>query len=196
MPSNEESSWCPGAESNHRHCDFQSHALPTELPGHFADRPARERGFIVGLRGSVHHASPFGLRVAQPRGTRRAMRARHGPKGGDGRKEPRKQLKSRLFGVFLVVFGRRHDVGIRQPAVQVDIPTALGTERARGHTCRLAANRTGLCGGLVGLAAPGMLRGLSRHSTNRSESENLRRRAGSPLHRAATRPRWSRSLPS
>ncbi len=32
--------WCPGAESNHRHCDFQSHALPTELPGH-AVNPAR-----------------------------------------------------------------------------------------------------------------------------------------------------------
>jgi hypothetical protein len=28
------SAWCPGAELNHRHCDFQSHALPTELPGH------------------------------------------------------------------------------------------------------------------------------------------------------------------
>src|SRR5438132_10987309 len=26
--------WCPGAESNHRHGDFQSPALPTELPGH------------------------------------------------------------------------------------------------------------------------------------------------------------------
>lgn len=25
--------WCPGAESNHRHHDFQSCALPTELPG-------------------------------------------------------------------------------------------------------------------------------------------------------------------
>ena len=25
--------WCPGAESNHRHEDFQSTALPTELPG-------------------------------------------------------------------------------------------------------------------------------------------------------------------
>jgi hypothetical protein len=25
--------WCPGAESNHRHADFQSAALPTELPG-------------------------------------------------------------------------------------------------------------------------------------------------------------------
>ncbi len=33
----EKHAWCPGAESNHRHCDFQSHALPTELPGH---RPA------------------------------------------------------------------------------------------------------------------------------------------------------------
>ena len=24
--------WCLGAESNHRHADFQSAALPTELP--------------------------------------------------------------------------------------------------------------------------------------------------------------------
>ncbi len=29
--------WCPGAESNRRHEDFQSSALPTELPG-----PAKE----------------------------------------------------------------------------------------------------------------------------------------------------------
>ena len=27
--------WCLGAESNHRHCDFQSFALPTELQRHF-----------------------------------------------------------------------------------------------------------------------------------------------------------------
>ncbi len=26
--------WCPELESNQRHCDFQSHALPTELSGH------------------------------------------------------------------------------------------------------------------------------------------------------------------
>jgi hypothetical protein len=50
--------WCPGAGSNHRHCDFQSHALPTELPGHCRERVARERGFIVRPGGRVYPASP------------------------------------------------------------------------------------------------------------------------------------------
>ena len=49
--------WCPGAGSNHRHCDFQSHALPTELPGHVPAR-SRERRFIVRQGGCVHPASP------------------------------------------------------------------------------------------------------------------------------------------
>ena len=30
---NDYEQWCPGAELNHRHEDFQSSALPTELPG-------------------------------------------------------------------------------------------------------------------------------------------------------------------
>ena len=30
--------WCPEAESNHRHKDFQSFALPTELSGHHSFR--------------------------------------------------------------------------------------------------------------------------------------------------------------
>ena len=34
MRRSEASKWCPGAELNHRHSDFQSLALPTELPGH------------------------------------------------------------------------------------------------------------------------------------------------------------------
>ena len=39
--------WCPELESNQRHCDFQSHALPTELSG----RRGREDRDRVGRRG-------------------------------------------------------------------------------------------------------------------------------------------------
>ena len=34
--------WCLGAESNHRHADFQSTALPAELPRHMATRKGLE----------------------------------------------------------------------------------------------------------------------------------------------------------
>src|SRR6478672_11534291 len=51
--------WCPGAGSNHRHCDFQSHALPTELPGHVAGPETQASGrFIVRSGGAVHPPSP------------------------------------------------------------------------------------------------------------------------------------------
>ena len=35
--------WCPGTESNCRHADFQSAALPTELPGHRGAARWRDR---------------------------------------------------------------------------------------------------------------------------------------------------------
>ena len=46
-----ENKWCPGTESNRRHCDFQSHALPTELPGHGrrGGPPAALRGVPIGI---------------------------------------------------------------------------------------------------------------------------------------------------
>src|SRR5689334_5376902 len=34
--------WWPGSESNQRHADFQSAALPTELPGHGYKSPSNE----------------------------------------------------------------------------------------------------------------------------------------------------------
>lgn len=40
----ESEEWCPGADLNHRHADFQSAALPTELPG----RDAGYRGIAGG----------------------------------------------------------------------------------------------------------------------------------------------------
>ena len=45
--------WCPGAESNHRHEDFQSTALPTELPGQMRD--LQREGRVLNPR--VLHAS-------------------------------------------------------------------------------------------------------------------------------------------
>src|ERR1043166_3604509 len=44
--------WCPGAELNHRHRDFQSRALPTELPG----RRAREE--VAGLEHDPRKSLP------------------------------------------------------------------------------------------------------------------------------------------
>ncbi len=40
--------WCLGADSNHRHADFQSAALPTELPRPKNARPARLGGVSIG----------------------------------------------------------------------------------------------------------------------------------------------------
>src|SRR6202000_957926 len=77
------SEWCPGAGSNHRHCDFQSHALPTELPGHCGSTKAPRSGrFIVRSDRCVHHASPLATRGAAMR--TKAKRVRRSPQGEDG----------------------------------------------------------------------------------------------------------------
>src|ERR1700682_1919745 len=79
-----------------------------------------------------------------------------------------------LFRVFVVVAGGGNNVGTRQPAVEVDVPAALGTERLRGRGGRLAADRALLVRWLGGAGARWR---LSWHSASRSESESLRRRA-------------------
>ncbi len=38
--------WWPGAGSNHRHTDFQSAALPTELPGHLKREYSKEPKWV------------------------------------------------------------------------------------------------------------------------------------------------------
>ena len=60
--------WCPGAESNHRHCDFQSHALPTELPGRTRREGARpiERAVYSGLKAACPPGFAKWLRRTRP----------------------------------------------------------------------------------------------------------------------------------
>ena len=53
--------WCPGAGSNHRHCDFQSHALPTELPGHTREpKGLGERAVYRGVGSACPPGFAFG----------------------------------------------------------------------------------------------------------------------------------------
>src|SRR5215510_12098186 len=66
--------WCPGAESNHRHHDFQSCALPTELPGRRAGPDgllSKARGVIEARIHTVQNAcsAPGALWLEADRGT-------------------------------------------------------------------------------------------------------------------------------
>ena len=102
-----------------------------------------------------------------------------------------KRAKWRSIGVFIVVLGGGNGVGIRQPAVEVDVAAAFGTKRPRGLGGRLAADRARLR-----LAGAGLVSRLSWHSTIRSGSENLRRRATPSSHTAAGRRHCCRNRPS
>jgi hypothetical protein len=97
--------WCPGAGSNHRHCDFQSHALPTELPGH-TRRPQRpcERAVYREVGGPCPPAFACGFGVASP--------ASPAASAGRARLRTPPQIigKTRLFGVFGVRLAAGDDV--------------------------------------------------------------------------------------
>src|ERR1700733_10694996 len=105
---------------------------------------AWERRFIVRLACPVHHASPLGYAWRSP--------AWHeGPRGPamtekrwDRVLTARNRAFFRSIGAFVVVLGGGDGVGIRQPAVQIDIPAAFGTKRARSLGRGLAADRAGL----------------------------------------------------
>ena len=61
--------WCPGAELNHRHRDFQSRALPTELPGRRTppERRGEQSARVIEARFRAVHRRSCG--DFQPAGT-------------------------------------------------------------------------------------------------------------------------------
>ncbi len=82
--------WCPGTESNCRHGDFQSPALPAELPGRPGhDAVPRERSYIKASR-----SCPVGSSVRAPmspqnsRFSRRGVTPLRSRPGGRRRRRP------------------------------------------------------------------------------------------------------------
>ena len=127
--------WCPGAESNHRHCDFQSHALPTELPGRRSppERRCWSRRAVIRARFRpvqtrrecrfVRHFRPLSLRRGiTPRGARKLRRV------------------GELLG-----FLARDRIGAGEPATKVDVLAARRAERSEARDRGLAADRAGSC---------------------------------------------------
>lgn len=130
--------WCPGAESNHRHCDFQSHALPTELPGH-----CRLRGTVS--TGGPARASHFGDFGQAPAATREWLIKEFGvPVQGSSPPGLRKNSILRILGNLIQIrlFVRRHAIAFGQPLPKVQIGAALGTEGPVVLGGRFAADRT------------------------------------------------------
>src|SRR5262249_39965573 len=123
--------WCPGAELNHRHRDFQSRALPTELPG----RRTEPRDGGAGLSQKSRFLSSLGGRLGAPAPV---------PLGHSARTRSRVLVaieRRRLILFFLIVFARRHVVIAAEPTPEIDQRTTMRAEGAMPHRGGLAANR-------------------------------------------------------
>jgi hypothetical protein len=160
--------WCPGAESNHRHCDFQSHALPTELPGQFRVTERCRSGRVIERSdGAVH---PSGVAS----GLFFVFVAQGAAGNGVGAGQPTVQIDipAARGAERLVGLGGRLAAGRAWPQSSV--------ARAPGAL----------------LARTGRSWALSRHSTSRTGSESPRRRAVKSTRTAAGRRHWCRNRPS
>src|SRR5208282_4961946 len=143
--------WCPGADLNHRHADFQSAALPTELPGHAAVK-GRRRPLIEASRGPVQTLS-------------RRPWARHARARADGSRRALSGLFllrhwlawSGLLGLLL----RRDAIVAAEPAREIDVGAALGAEGAVALIAHLAAD--GALRPLASRLEPGDLRHRPPH---------------------------------
>ncbi len=162
----EEGKWCPGAESNHRHCDFQSHALPTELPGRrgppkgrakqsarFIEagfRPVQTSRWAVGKRSKPaydfdRNPSPGRTLCIRPLPKGEVKGSLPPPLPRTSAVLPVARLLARVSLPVGVVLGfhRRNRVVAGQPAIEVDILAAPGTERPKACRRGLAANGAG-----------------------------------------------------
>jgi hypothetical protein len=128
--------WCPGAESNHRHADFQSAALPTELPGQLLG-PSRQEDRWGDVDGVGDHRERvvynIKFRPVQPQPALPAAHSRtHLPPCRSPRscRSPIAARRCRsIVLAFLLDAPAGYDIGSRKPAVQVLVAAAPGAER-------------------------------------------------------------------
>ena len=130
-----------------------------------AGKPCPPRFALRATRGAATQRPKDAACPASPEGRRRTARNNRGT-------DPKSPKMTLIVG-FLIVLAAGDRVGIRQPAVQVDLPAALRTEGPGGLNGRFAADRARPGAALAGT---GLGWRLSWHSTSRSEPETLRRR--------------------
>ena len=145
--------WCPGAESNHRHRDFQSRALPTELPGRRETArcgPSKARGVIEAQVRTVQQRPG-----ASSGGTFAAVMEAGLAHGRIPLQRPEPGDKSDSIGtvvppawslgfLFLVDLGGGDRINALEPAVEIDIGATRRAERPEFLDRRLGADRAAL----------------------------------------------------
>lgn len=130
--------WCPGPESNQRHCDFQSHALPTELPGHF--RPAGTCAAAKWASYRCRIRPCLAAIMSHPQLTYRpASLLPVAPRPHPARTRVTRPLPA---VVGHVQRRTRDDERAPQPSRQIDVRAPLRTERPVRLNGRLPARRT------------------------------------------------------
>ena len=119
--------WCPGSELNHRHADFQSAALPTELPG-----LSRSRG-----RRFLEEPCPSVQRGL----CRTPLLMPHARTAPGGRRAVGVFLWRRGLALgFVFSLGRGTPVAPLEPAPEIDIGATLRAERAIARGIRALRN--------------------------------------------------------
>jgi hypothetical protein len=123
--------WCPGAESNHRLCDFQSHALPTELPGHF--QPKGPGAAVYSQAARPCPPCPASARTSPQEAPRRLPR--HLPRRAKTRSKSLKHCRNGRVSFVGRLHPRRHYPQSRRN------PTASGSGRPPGSVPNRKAAR-------------------------------------------------------
>ena len=130
--------WCPGMELNHRHRDFQSPALPPELPGRRLPQS-----------GCLHRKNQRRCPARQVRALARSVQSTSlvvmasvfGPSAVGCRIRIVLSVSPRRKLIFKRILDR-NAVTLQEPSTQIDLLAAQRAERSKLRSCRCTADWT------------------------------------------------------